>query len=205
MVLDIIVIVFFALMIIYGYSKGCISIVAKLVSVIIAFVLAYFLADTVGNYIESTKVGVQIKTSVEEVVLNEMNNIQDETVISLIQEKLNILNTEDVATKIINYVFVGLGFVVVFVLARIILWIAQKILESIFDLPVLKTFNKLGGVIASVVLFLLEISIILAIINSLSTMSFMSSIVDVIKSSVITKVLYEHNIFANLILTKIIE
>lgn len=203
MILDIIVIVFFVLMIIYGYTKGCISIVAKLVSVIIAFVLAYFLADAVGGYIESTKVGIQVKANIEEFVLNEMNHLENTTVITLIQEKLNILKTEDVAIKVIEYVFVGIGFIVVFVLARIVLWIAQKILESIFELPVLKTFNKLGGVIASVILFLVEISVILAIITSLSTIPFASGVVDIIKSSVITKVLYEHNILANLILTKI--
>ena len=204
MILDIIVIVFLILLMIYGYCKGFIKIIAKIVSVIIAFVLAYFLADTVGNYIESTKVGIQVKTSMEELILNEMNKEVDVTAMSLVQEKFNILKAEDVATKIIEYVFVGMGFVTVFVISRIVLWIGQKILESIFELPVLKTFNKLGGVIASVVLFLIELSIILAVISSLSTISIMTGVVNVIKSSVITKALYEHNIFADLILAKII-
>jgi len=204
MVLDIILIVLFVLMILYGYKKGCIGIVAKLVSLIIAFVLAYLLADTVGSYVSGTSVGTKIQASIENVVIGEINNSEDTTVIQLIQEKLNLKNESDIIQKLADYVFLGIGFVIVFIIARLVLWIAQKILESIFELPVLKTFNKLGGIIASVVLFLIEISIFLAVIKSISTISFMTSIVNTINTSVITKALYDHNIFTMLILNKII-
>ena len=100
--------------------------------------------------------------------------------------------------------FIGIGFISVFVVSRIVIFIVQKILESIFELPVLKTFNKLGGVIASALLFLIEVSIILAIVKSISSLNFMSGTINFIQSSVITKVLYDHNIFTNIILSKII-
>ena len=80
----------------------------------------------------------------------------------------------------------------------------QKILESIFELPALKEFNKLGGIITAAVLFIIEISIILAAIQSISSLSFMAKVVNTIQTSVITRILYEHNIFTNIILSKII-
>lgn len=205
MVLDIVLIILLGLMMVYGYLKGCIGIVARLVSVALAFVLAYMLASTVGNYIESTSLGISIKTSIESGFVNELNNAEQTTVISFMQDKLGYTDKNSISEKVVDYVFTGVGFVTVFVASRIVLWIAQKILESIFELPVLKTFNKLGGVITATVLFIVEISIILAVIKSISTISFMNNAVNIIQSSVITKALYDHNIFTNLILNKIIQ
>lgn len=204
MVLDIILITLLVFIMIYGYWKGCIKIVARLVSLILAFVLAYLLASTVGGYIADTSIGMEIKTGIESSILEKLYSSEQMTVISMIQEKLGIQNENELTIKIIDYVFTGIGFVIVFVVARIVLWIAQHILENIFELPVLKTFNKLGGVIASVVIYIIEISIILAVIKSISTISFMSGAVNVIQSSVITKMLYDHNIITNIILSKII-
>ena len=197
MFLDVIVIVFFILMMIYGYKKGCISIVARLASLLIAFVLAYFLAGTVGGYIKDTNIGVNINDAIENTI-NSTDTVI--TIVSNIQTKLGIESEEQLINNISNYTFIGIGFVIVFVIARIILWIVQKILESIFDLPILKTFNKLGGVVLSAIMFIIELSIILAVISSLSTFSFMSGVLNIIHSSTITKLLYEQNIFTNIIL-----
>ena len=191
-------------MMLYGYKKGCIGIVAKLVSTILAFVLAYLLAKTVGGYISGTGFGINIAANIENAVLGEINASQETTIISVIQEKLNVNDETSLVQKVLDYAFTGVGFLVVFIIARIVLWIARSILESIFELPVLKTFNKLGGVVTSAALFIIEISIILAAIKSLSTISFVSGAVSVIHSSVITKILYDHNIFTSLILSKII-
>lgn len=204
MVLDVVLIVLLLLMMLYGYVKGFIGIVAKLVSVIIAFILAYLLSNTIGDYISNTNWGISIKTGVESRISNELNNTEQTMLITLLQDKIGVADEDSVINKISDYVFTGIGFVIVFIGSRIILWIAQKILESIFELPILKTFNKLGGVIAAAILFIIEVSIILAAIKSLSTLAFMSSTVNVIEASVITKLLYSHNIFTTLILSKII-
>jgi len=203
MVLDIILIILLLFMILYGYFKGFIAIVAKLVSLVLAFVLAYILASTVGDYISDTNWGISVKTSIEENILEQLGSTEKTAVISMIQNKLTIENENSIIDKIINYVFTGIGFVTVFLVARIVLWIAQKILENIFELPVLKTFNKLGGVGMAVILYIIEISIILAVIKSVSSISFMSGAVNIIQASVITKALYDHNIFTSLILSKI--
>lgn len=203
MILDIILIILFVLMMLYGYKKGCIGIVAKLVSLIVAFMLAYLLAQTVGGYIAGTSLGENIQNTIESKVVGELDSSEEFTVISMIQDKLGLANEQAIAGKIISYVFTGFGFITVFILARIVLWIAQKILEGIFELPVLKAFNKLGGVITAAILFIIEISIILAVIKSISTLTFMTGVVNTIYSSVITKAIYDHNIFTNIILSKI--
>jgi len=203
MILDIILAVLFVIMILYGYKKGFVKIVARLASLIVAFVLAYLLAVTVGSYIANTGFGIGIQSSIAETIMNSLNSASESNVISIIKNKMQLEDQQQIIQKINGYVFTGIGFVVVYIISRIVLFIGQKILESIFELPVLKTFNKLGGIIASAVLYVLEISIILAVIKSISTLSFMSGIVNTVESSVITRMLYNHNIFTNLILSKI--
>lgn len=204
MVLDVILIVLLLIMAIYGYVKGFIKIIAKLVSVIVAFVLAYLLANMVGDFIQTTSFGNSIKTSIESNILYKFDTIEQNMIVEMLNDNLIANEQSQIANKIIRYVFTGMGFIVTFVLIRIVLWIVQKILEGIFELPVLKTFNKLGGVIVSVVVFVIEISIILAIINSLSSIEFMNGAVNLIRSSIITKAIYENNVFTSIIFSKII-
>lgn len=204
MVLDIILIILFIFMLIYGYFKGCIGIVAKLVSLILASVLAYLLADTVGDYIAGTQFGIDIKNSIQNTVIEKINNVEENTAVSIIINNVGNENQIAVTNKITDYIFVGVGFVTVYIFARLVLWIAQMILESVFELPILKMFNKLGGVMVAGLLFIVELSVVLAIIKSISTISFMNNIVTVINSSIITKVIYDHNIITNIILSKII-
>lgn len=205
MVLDIVVLIIFLIMLLYGYKKGFIGLVAKLVSTLLAFVLAYFLSTTTGVYVQNTAFGQKLVVGIKNGVVETLNDTKEITLISTIQEKTNILNESELVNKIVDYVFIGIGFAIVFIATKLILWIAFKIIESIFELPVLKTFNKLGGVIVSVLLFVLEISIVLAILKSLSTLSFVRGVIEIIQSSVIIKPIYENNIFANLILSKLIR
>lgn len=205
MILDIILITIFICIVIYGYKKGAIGIIAKLISIILSFVIAYLLAETVGEYISTTSLGINIQTGITNSISNKLSTQSDSKVVLMIQQILGDTVENQLAFKVIKYMFTAIGFGIIFVVSRVILWIAQKVIESIFELPVLKTFNKLGGVIASILLFVLELSIFLAIIKALSVLSFMNGIVNLISSSVITRVVYNHNIVASLILTKFIK
>ena len=203
MILDIIIVVLLIFMMIYGYNKGCINIVAKLLSLVLAFALAYVMALQAGEYIASTQFGGKIQTSIQNTMKIGLAEVGQEGIISVIKEKFSINDDKVLVDKIVDYVFIGIGFITIFILARIVFWIGQKILENIFELPVLRTFNKLGGVITSSILYIIEISIVLAAINMLATFAFMDGVVEVIQSSVITRFIYEHNICTKIILSKI--
>lgn len=205
MILDIILIAIFICIILYGYKKGAVGIIAKLITVILSFVLAYLFAGTIGEYISKTDFGINLQTSITNTITNKFNSPSDSEVILKIQETIGNSTENEITLKIVRYIFTSIGFAAVFVISRIVLWIAQKVLESIFELPVLKTFNKLVGIIAAILLFVIELSIILAIIRAISAFTFMNTAVKVIDSSVITKAVYDHNIITNLILTKLIN
>lgn len=205
MILDIILMVLFICIMLYGYKKGAVGIIAKLVTVVLSFAVAYLFAETLGEYISKTSFGINLQTNITNAISDKLNPSNDTENFLKIQETMENTVENEMILKICHYIFTGMGFAVVFVISRIVLWIAQKILESIFELPVLKAFNKLGGIIASVVLFVIELSIILGIIKVISGLQFMNTVVNIINSSVITKAIYNHNIIANLILTRLIK
>ncbi len=205
MILDVVLIVMLVGMMLYGYKKGAVGIVANLVSVIISFILAYFLAEIVGEFISKTSFGLDFQSKITNTITNRLNRPSDSSLVLKIQETIGDAKENEIALKLGDYIFVGMGFVIVYNISRIVLWIGKKILESVFELPVLKMFNKLGGVIAATLLFIIELSIILAIIKAISSISFMNVVTNVIDSSVITKGIYDHNIITSLIFTKFIK
>ena len=220
MLIDIILILILLISVLIGYKKGFIKILAGLISFILAFVLAYMLSGMAAEYIKTTKIGSNIKTTIETSV-GDYLNVKQEDKIEIEQEekskKLDIINIIEknaeekieqgkvnIIEKVTNYVFVAIGFLAVFVLVKIVLLIVFFVLQKIFELPVLKSFNKLGGIGVELIVTFLKIALVLAILKLMSPIEFIQGIIAKIDSSVITKILYNHNIIADIILKKVI-
>lgn len=217
MVIDIIIVAIFIIAAIWGAHKGAIKIIASLGSFILAFALAYTLAGTVGDYIKSTEIGNKIEQAIETRIVSENNEetsdekIEETDAIGKIEQMLgdtieeSIANNKEALTeKIVGYVFVAIGFLTTFVVVKLVLFIAFAIIELVFKLPVLKTFNKLTGCVLELVLMLLKIWIVLGIISFIAPLEFMTQPIELLNESVITKALYDHNIIVNLIIGRII-
>lgn len=220
MIIDVILVVAFLVAAIWGAHKGGIKIIASLVSFVLAFVLAYTLAGTVGEYIKGTSFGESIEQAIEtrilntekeEVEPNEESDLQDTDAVTKIEEAIGEKvdevvseSKEALANKIVEYVFVGIGFLATFIGIKLILFIIFLIIELIFKLPVLKAFNKLTGGILEVVLLLLKVWILLGLISFAAPLDFMQRVIELINGSLITKALYEYNIIVSLIIGKII-
>lgn len=236
MVIDIVLVILFLIAVLWGIHKGGVKIIASLVSLVLALVLAYAFAGTIGEYIKGTSFGNSIQTAIENKIMGETNkqpeindevdiyneeqfenktkvdiNKQESSPIDKIEGAIDnkvdeIVNDgkEALATKIISTTFYGIGFILTFIGVKLILFIVFLIVELIFKLPVLKTFNKLLGGALELVLMLVRIWVVLGLINFVAPLEFMSKVVNIINGSVITKLLYENNIIVTLIMGKII-
>lgn len=206
MLLDIVVIIALISCMVYGYKKGLIKVVSKIVSIVIALVLAYLLAKSVGQYIQNkttlgNKANETIKTNITK-ILKDKDPTQNNAVIKSLEEivNMNVQNTKDMfAERITDYIFIGIGFEIVYILVRLVLWGATIVLDKMSKLPLLKPANKLLGMAFAIVLGFLEICVVLSIIYFLSAFEFMKGIVGFVNSSIIAGELYEHNIVTNII------
>jgi len=223
--LDIILVILLVATAIWGAYKGGIKIIASLVSFVLAFVLAYTLANTVGNYVRNTSFGSVIEQAVETRILDNKEDMTDDNDINNdeIKEEENAdaiakieqavgdkveevisQNKELLAEKIINAVFYGMGFLLTFIAVKLALFIIFLVVELIFKLPVLKSFNRIAGCVLELLLTVIKVWMVLGLISFMAPLEFMQGVTNLIGESVITKLLYEHNIIVSLIIGKII-
>ena len=209
MLVDVILVVFFILSIMYCLKKGIAKILMNIASIVLSIVIAYLLSSSVGNLILDTDFGNEISTKINTSVQNVFSGKEEEDgFVAQIENTLNIKKEaykEEVLNKVTYYVFTGIGFGVVYIILRLITAIISFVVCKVFDLPGLKTLNKLGGIIIGVLLFFIEISVFFTIVYFTSQVGFVGKIVELINSSIISKALYDHNILLYILLNGILK
>lgn len=166
LIVDLIIVGIIALCAILGYFRGLTKSLLKIVSFVLALVIAFVLFkpislliinhtqidDNIQKAIEEKMVGFVDQTSgnVEEAMRE--NSSMPEVMTKYIQEAVaeNKGNTEEAAkqaAKSVADIIINAGtWILVFILARVILIFAKSILELIVKLPVIKQMDKIGGV-----------------------------------------------------------
>ena len=217
MIIDIIIIALIALGVFFGYKKGLVGILIGVASLILSIILAFVLQGPVSEYLYSTPVGTSIESKVTEFVNDTLSPENNENVDSedntkkendffskVIQDATNSEDTVKEASKNITmFILKGITFIGIFILVRIICYILQMILNVVFDLPILHSVNKFGGMAINLVATLLKLWILLAAIQLISSVVAIDFITNLINQSYLTKLLYENNILLNILQTTI--
>ncbi len=217
MIIDIIIIALIALGVFFGYKKGLVGILIGVASLILSIILAFVLQGPVSEYLYSTPVGTSIESKVTEFVNDTLSSENNENVDSedntkkendffskVIQDATNSEDTVKEASKNITmFILKGITFIGIFILVRIICYILQMILNVVFDLPILHSVNKFGGMAINLVATLLKLWILLAAIQLISSVVAIDFIINLINQSYLTKLLYENNILLNILQTTI--
>ena len=215
-IIDLIILAILAICIFFGYKNGLTKSIIKILSFVIAVVVAAIFFKPVSNLvIEKTEIDDNIKQAVINLVEKDveedgkvkedtnmpkaMANYINESIENAVSEtKQTVVNNvaEGIATTAIN---VGVA-VLLFIVARIILLVITALTDILTDLPVLKQIDKTGGVIYGLVKALLIIFVILAVISLISPAIEQTGLVVAINKSFIGSFLYDNNILLNIVL-----
>lgn len=212
-VLDVIILAILVLSIILGYRKGLIGVAFNLCAFLVALVLTWILYIPITNLvIEKTEIDDGIKNTIIEkgVIKNkedeEQKQEQENSVNEYIQKYLTEPTTKkandivEETAKIVSEKVIAIGVaIVLFISIRILLFFLKFIAEAIAKLPIIKQFNKAGGLIYGIIRGLVIIYTFLAIIFLVMSINNSGMIADMIDSSIISKYLYENNIILNII------
>lgn len=208
-IFDIILVAIIALNVFICYRKGLVKLAVGLIAVIVAIIVSVVLYKPVSNIIiENTEIDENIENTIIENFSAETDGEEDtdngfmKYMEKYVNDSINktrnqiVLEASNViATKVINIcVFLG-----IFIIARIVLILLTFIADIIMSLPILKQFNKAGGIIYGLIKALLIIYVILAIIFFMIYVSGNTTLSNVISSSYITKFFYNNNLLLNLI------
>lgn len=214
-IIDLIVLAILAISIFLGYKKGLTKCIIKILSFVIALVVAAVLFKPVSNFIiEKTEIDDNIKQSIINLTKEDveddgkvkedsnlpkpMVNYINETVENAVDEAKNnvvAVAAEGIAITTINIVVAILLFAIV----RIALMFVSALSTIITDLPIIKQVDKTGGILYGLIRALIIIFVIFAVISLISPMIAQTGIIENINKSVIGSILYNHNILLNII------
>lgn len=215
-IIDLIVLGLILICVFFGYRKGLTKCVIKILSFVIALVVAFVLFKPVSNFvIDNTTLDDNIRNSIAQVVQDDVSEtgevkeesnlpqamvdyINEEITNTVEQTKETIVNTvADQISKIAVNACVAIGL---FIIARIALMFVSALSSLITDLPIIKQVDKTGGIIYGLVEALLILFIIFAIISFISPMIENSGLIVAINKSILGSVLYNNNLLLNIIL-----
>ena len=193
-IIDIIVFAFILISVLLGYKKGLISLGIHLVAVIVALVIAFILYRPIGNLVINT---TSIDESLEQIIQGQIESAaesglgEDNALVKNVGEGLTQETSRSLAINIIY----GVTMLILFIILRICLVFINSLANAIAKLPILKQFNKLGGVLYGLLRGIIIVYAILLIIGLIITLNPEGALNQTISQTYLTKMMIEHNIF----------
>ena len=210
--IDLIVLAIFIICIFLGYKKGLVGLILKLCSFILALVVALILFKPVSNFvIDNTPFYDNIKSYIVEIAnknistpeeSNESNN--PEFLVKYINNSIKEA-TEEAQENIVESVSDALArniisiavLIILFIILRVLLIFIKIISDAITELPIIKQFNKSGGIIYGLLQALLIVYVVFAII---ALFIKNTSLAQAINDSYIGSMFYNNNLILMLLL-----
>lgn len=219
-IVDLIILAVLLICIGLGYKRGLTGCLLKIISFILAIVIACILFKPVANIIiNNTQIDDDLEKSIKSIIVkqedetikNSEDPMDDNTTMPTVVE--NYINetientTDDIREKVadatarkVAITIINAGtWIILFIIAKILLVILKIISNWITKLPVIKQFDKLGGILYGLVEALIIIYFIMAIISFVSPMIPNSAIILSIKKSFIGSFMYNSNLLLKII------
>ncbi len=215
MIIDIIIVLIIALCIFAGYKKGLMGVLFKIVSFILALIVALILHGPISNFIiNNTSIDENLETLIinnidpNKEVLDENGNLKENTNNSeTIQEYItNTIgdvkdNVENAAARSIAITIINIAvLILILLITRIILGVLNIIINIVAKLPIIKQFNTAGGLIFGAVEGLIIVYVLLAICALIAPLFSDLQLINSINSSTLGKLMYDNNILLKIML-----
>lgn len=222
LIVDLTIIAILVISIFTGYRRGLAGCIIKILSFILALLISLILFKPVSHFVvTNTQIDEKIKESVTQVFLNQepekeiknevvkdqenettlakpiMNYMNEQVENSTAQVKKDAVNA---AAEQISLIIVDIGVIILlFFVARILLTFVKAITDLITRLPIIKQFDKAGGIIFGGIQGLLIVFVVLAIITFIAPIIANYTITTLIGQSYLGNILYNNNLLLNII------
>lgn len=190
-IIDIILIAIIVLSAFLGYKKGLVKLGAKLFAGIIAIIITIIMYKPVsGMIINNTTIDEKIENAIIQNTTNFINeNDKMQNGITEHVEKNVLPEQAENLSKNVVYVITAL---VLFIAVKIILSIIISLMDFVANLPILKQFNEIGGIIYGIVRGALIVCVCVLLIGVYTKMKPESTLNNNIQNSYLTKIIYKN-------------
>ena len=203
----------------WGYRKGLVSVVFKIITFVVSLLIVFVLYKPVSQaIINSTELDEKLATALEEnltgltiseganeVFTTSETNSVSQGMVSLIEsfvsEALEASVSDPVgyvANKLAVFMIQTGTFLLLFILSRFLLLFVRFAAELIANLPIIKMFNKSGGLIYGVVKGFFVVYLILAVFSLISPIIYEFGIIQAIEDSSLGSNMYNNNLILNI-------
>ncbi len=212
-VIDCLVVLVMASCIFVGYKKGLMKVAINFIAIFLSIILALILYKPVANFIvNNTELDEKINSGVYEKIKDEdFYNLSDEAkdkngLLQISDKYINeaIQSSKDnvaqyVSDRITETIINGIAFVIVVIALRVVLILLYLLSDVIGSLPIIKQFNKSGGILYGVIEGLFFINLVFAILYVLNPVCLNGKIDEAVQKSNLGKLAYNDNIIINMI------
>ena len=194
----------------FCYKKGLVKLAVGLIAVVAAVIISLVIYKPVSNIvIKNTEIDENIKKAIIEnfMVKEEEEAAKDDEGLMKYMEKyvddaVNKTKTQIVieASNIISEKVINIGVILaIFVIVRVLLILLVFVADIITELPIIKQFNDVGGLLYGIVKSLLIVYVLLAVVFFIVYTTGNTTISDTISNSFLTKFFYNNNILLNIL------
>ena len=192
MIIDLIIIAVIVLFTFIGYKQGLVKAAIKILAFIIAFIVAATLYKALAGVIINRST---IDEKIEEKIITKVipNNMGEKIEVlpnSIIEAGQHTV--KEVAKTITEKVICVIVFIVLFFGIKILLKFVTVLADLITKLPIIKQFDKTGGIIYGFIKGVFMVVVIFAVI-SLSSPLLDKEFINTINNSFIGSYLYNNN------------
>ena len=200
----------------WGYRRGLVSVVFKIITFVISLLVVFVLYKPVSQSIINSTELDEILT--EALADNLTGNALDEGVFvfteettvskgmveliqSFVSEALNESTGDPVnyvASKLAVFMIQTGTFLLLFMLSRCLLLFVKFAAELIANLPIIKMFNKSGGLIYGVLKGFFTVYLILAVFSLISPIIYDYGVIQAIQDSALGRGRYDNNLILNI-------
>lgn len=194
--MDITVVVIIAFFAVWGFKRGFVKSIVGILSLAASLLLAWMLYPIISQLLET----VGVKTAIFESIQNVLYEHTQGDNISSLPKFLQAAAAEG-QRDIIDSTALGaakmvldiISFIAVLILSRIIIWIAQKFLIVLSEMPIVGLLNRVAGLLFGAAQGALIVFIVFTLIYAISPLSENIGIVEAVNTSVVAKPLYDAN------------
>lgn len=215
LIVDGVIVLIFGLCIYRGYKNGLAQSLLKIITSILAIIVAIVLYKPFVNFvIDNTLVDDNIQYSIEKVInqsgATDGNEIKEDSnvpkpIVKYLNNNLKNNAEEgkeaivtEIAKKTARLIVMVGCIVVIFIIAKILLQLVAVLFDLFSKIPVIKQFNEIGGIIFGILQAFLIVLIILSLVAVITPLVGNNIIVEMVGKSFIGKWLYDSNILLNL-------
>ena len=208
-IVDIVILAIIVLCIIIGYVRGLTGSLIKIVSFVLSLIIAFVLFVPVSNVIiNNTEIDENLEASIRNMIIQDEQNENEnmpEAITDYIGQQIDQAADDakeaivDSTARDVSLTIVKAGtWIALFIIARILLIFLRFITSLIAKLPVIKQFDKLGGIIYGLLEGLIIVYVLLALISFISPM-LNGTLANAIDESFVGSMMYNNNLLLKII------